>query len=47
MIVTQRATQLYVQSLWGGSIKEDGHTEEEGHAEEKTEVKANNFPIPL
>ncbi|NEU71775.1 efflux RND transporter periplasmic adaptor subunit [Hassallia byssoidea VB512170] len=48
MVVTQRATQLYAQSLRGGSKKEDGHAEEEGHAEgEKTEVKANNFPVPL
>ncbi len=33
MIVTQRATQLYAQSLRGGSEKEDGHAKEEGHAE--------------
>jgi membrane fusion protein, heavy metal efflux system len=46
MVVTQRATQLYAQSLRGGSKKEDGHAEE-GHADEKTEVKTNNFPVSL
>ncbi len=47
MVVTQRATQLYAQSLRGGSKTESDNQGEEGHAEEKTEVKTNNFPIPL
>ncbi|BDA75821.1 hypothetical protein CAL7716_099870 (plasmid) [Calothrix sp. PCC 7716] len=47
MIVTQRAPQLYAQSLRGGG-KASEEQKEEGHSEaEKTEVKANNFPIPL
>lgn len=49
MIVTQRSPQLYAQSLRGGSKKKEGdnHGEEEQAHEEETEVKANNFPIPL
>jgi membrane fusion protein, heavy metal efflux system len=42
MIVTQRAPQLYAQSLRGGKATEKEHS----HAEE-TEVKTNNLPIPL
>ncbi len=49
MIVTQRATQLYAQSLRGGSqIKGDNHGEEgDNHEhEEETQVKSNNFALP-
>jgi membrane fusion protein, heavy metal efflux system len=45
MVVTQRATQLYAQSLRGDSKKE-APNEEEGHVDEKTEV-TSNFPVPL
>lgn len=45
MIVTQRAPQLYAQSLRGGGKAESEENKEEGHSE--TEVKTNNFPIPL
>lgn len=47
MVVTQRATQLYAQSLRGGSKTEGDNEGEEGHTEEKVEVKTNNFPVPL
>ncbi|MGB3761083.1 MAG: efflux RND transporter periplasmic adaptor subunit, partial [Rivularia sp. (in: cyanobacteria)] len=45
-VVTQRATQLYAQSLRGGSNKEDDHdhSEDEGS---QSETNANNFPLPL
>ena len=48
MIVTQRATQLYAQSLRGGSkkVEEDNHGEEEDNHEEETTVKSNNFALP-
>jgi membrane fusion protein, heavy metal efflux system len=47
LVVTQRATQLYAQSLRGGSQAEGhNHGEEDNHAEE-TSVKSNNFPVPL
>ena len=45
LIVTQRAPQLYAQSLRGGSKPKEGE-EEEGHSEEK-EAKTNGFPLPL
>jgi len=44
-VVTQRATQLYAQSLRGGSKKEDDHSEDEGSQLQKTNT--NNFPLPL
>jgi membrane fusion protein, heavy metal efflux system len=50
LIVTQRAPQLYAQSLRGGSTKEDSHdNSEEGHDHsEETQAKTNNFSsIPL
>ncbi|MBW4511827.1 MAG: efflux RND transporter periplasmic adaptor subunit [Scytonematopsis contorta HA4267-MV1] len=50
LIVTQRAPQLYAQSLRGGSKKGDGHdNSEEGHDHsEETQAKTSNFPlIPL
>ncbi|BAZ14718.1 hypothetical protein NIES4071_65620 [Calothrix sp. NIES-4071] len=40
VIVTQRAPQLYAQSLRGGTTDEHSHPEE-------TQVKNNNLPIPL
>lgn len=40
VIVTQRAPQLYAQSLRGGTTDEHSHVEE-------TQVKTNNSPIPL
>ncbi|MFB2920691.1 efflux RND transporter periplasmic adaptor subunit [Aerosakkonema funiforme] len=58
-IVTQRAPQLYAQSLRGGSKpkegeEKEGHSEEkEGHSEEKEghseakEAKINGLPLPL
>jgi membrane fusion protein, heavy metal efflux system len=46
IIVTQRATQLYAQSLRGGSKKaEDNHGEEGDKHEEETQVKGN-LPAP-
>jgi len=46
VVVTQRATQLYAQSLRGGSKPASGETKE-GHTHtEATQVKAN-LPIPL
>jgi cobalt-zinc-cadmium efflux system membrane fusion protein len=44
-VVTQRATQLYAQSLRGGSTKEDDHSEDEGS--QLQETNTNNFPLPL
>lgn len=44
-VVTQRAPQLYAQSLKGGS-KEENHEEGDSHSEE-TETKTNSFPLPL
>jgi len=48
MIVTQRGTQLYAQSLRGGSKKVEGdnHGEEEDNHGEETAVKSNNFALP-
>jgi len=47
-IVTQRAPQLYAQSLRGDSKpKEEEHNEESGSHAEETEVKTNSFPVPL
>jgi membrane fusion protein, heavy metal efflux system len=49
MVVTQRAPQLYAQSLRGGSKKEEEHNhqeEAESHGEE-TKVKSNNLSVPL
>lgn len=48
-VVTQRATQLYAQSLRGGSKKdsEQGHDEEGHDHANETGVKNTNFPIPL
>ncbi|MEH2084955.1 MAG: efflux RND transporter periplasmic adaptor subunit [Nostoc sp.] len=45
LVVTQRALQLYAQSLKGGS-KEEHHEENDSHSEE-TEAKPNSLPIPL
>ncbi len=47
MIVTQRAPQLYAQSLRGGSAKEGEKKEEGTPHTEATEVRTNNLPIPL
>jgi cobalt-zinc-cadmium efflux system membrane fusion protein len=44
-VVTQRATQLYAQSLRGGSNKEDEHSEDEGS--QLQETNTNDFPLPL
>ncbi|ARV59638.1 efflux transporter periplasmic adaptor subunit [Nostocales cyanobacterium HT-58-2] len=45
MIVTQRAPQLYAQSLRGGSqSKEDEHTQP---SSQPTEAKTPNLPVPL
>ncbi|MDZ8258929.1 efflux RND transporter periplasmic adaptor subunit [Nostoc sp. ChiQUE01b] len=47
-IVTQRAPQLYAQSLRGGSKpKEEEHNEESDSHAEETEVKTNSFSPPL
>ena len=46
-IVTQRAPQLYAQSLRGGSKPEEEHNEESGSPAEETEVKTNSFSPPL
>lgn len=46
-IVTQRAPQLYAQSLRGDSKPEEEHNEESGSHAEETEVKTNSFPLPL
>ncbi len=46
MIVTQRAPQLYAQSLRGGGAKEGKIEEGASHAE-VTDTKANALPIPL
>ncbi|ODG97547.1 efflux transporter periplasmic adaptor subunit [Nostoc sp. KVJ20] len=46
-IVTQRAPQLYAQSLRGDSKPEEEHNEESGSHAEETEVKTNSFPVPL
>ena len=53
VVVTQRASQLYAQSLRGGNKKEDDHDhwEEEGSHSEETNINTsnntNNFPLPL
>ncbi|RAM49957.1 MAG: efflux RND transporter periplasmic adaptor subunit [Hapalosiphonaceae cyanobacterium JJU2] len=48
LVVTQRAPQLYAQSLRGGSkAKEEEHKEEGGSHTEETEAKTNSLPIPL
>ncbi len=50
LIVTQRAPQLYAQSLRGGSTKEDGqdHSQEGQDHSEEAGAKTSNFPsIPL
>lgn len=44
-VVTQRAPQLYAQSLRGGGTKEDNHSQEERSHSEKNNT--NNFPLPL
>ncbi len=47
-VVTQRAPQLYAQSLRGVSkAKEEEHKEEGGSHTEETEAKTNSLPIPL
>ncbi|MBF2014833.1 MAG: efflux RND transporter periplasmic adaptor subunit [Rivularia sp. T60_A2020_040] len=46
-VVTQRATQLYAQSLRGGGKKEDDHSEEEGSNSQETNTSINPFPLPL
>ncbi|MDY6900151.1 MAG: efflux RND transporter periplasmic adaptor subunit, partial [Cyanobacteriota bacterium] len=45
-VVTQRATQLYAQSLRGGGKKEDDHDHDHDHSEEG-KSSTNNFPLPL
>lgn len=46
-VVTQRAPQLYAQSLRGDKKpKEDDQSQGDSHSEE-TEAKANSFPLPL
>ena len=48
LIVTQRAPQLYAQSLRGGSKATEEEHQEEGDAHtEETEAKTNSLPIPL
>ncbi|MEG4942393.1 efflux RND transporter periplasmic adaptor subunit [Microcoleus sp. F4-D5] len=48
LVVTQRAPQLYAQSLRGGSKpKEDGHADGEEEKSAGKEVKTNSFPLPL
>ncbi|MFN6526429.1 efflux RND transporter periplasmic adaptor subunit [Nostoc sp. ChiSLP03a] len=44
-VVTQRAPQLYAQSLKGGS-KEENHEEGDSHSEE-IDPQTNSFPLPL
>ncbi|MDZ8090952.1 MAG: efflux RND transporter periplasmic adaptor subunit [Nostoc sp. DedQUE05] len=44
-VVTQRAPQLYAQSLKGGS-KEENHEEGDSHSEE-IDAQTNSFPLPL
>ena len=44
-VVTQRATQLYAQSLRGNGANEDDHSEEEDSLSEETNT--SNFPLPL
>ncbi|MGF1676108.1 MAG: efflux RND transporter periplasmic adaptor subunit [Rivularia sp. (in: cyanobacteria)] len=46
-VVTQRATQLYAQSLRGSSKKEDDHSEDEGSNSQETNININPFPLPL
>ncbi|NMF67431.1 efflux RND transporter periplasmic adaptor subunit, partial [Brasilonema octagenarum] len=46
MIVTQRAPQLYAQSLRGGTKPTEGE-EKEAQPAQKTEVKTPNLPVPL
>ncbi|NMG22714.1 efflux RND transporter periplasmic adaptor subunit, partial [Brasilonema bromeliae] len=46
MIVTQRAPQLYAQSLRGGTKPTEGEKKEAQPAQ-KTEVKTPNLPVPL
>ncbi|MBW4628950.1 MAG: efflux RND transporter periplasmic adaptor subunit [Brasilonema octagenarum HA4186-MV1] len=59
MIVTQRAPQLYAQSLRGGSKSKEGEQKEEEHSHkegeekeedshsEETKAEAHNFGLPL
>jgi membrane fusion protein, heavy metal efflux system len=47
LVVTQRATQLYAQSLRGGSKKEGENDKGQENHEEETQVKGNSFPIPM
>ena len=46
VVVTQRATQLYAQSLRGGSKREDDHDHDHDHSSEGKN-STNNFPLPL
>lgn len=48
MVVTQRATQLYAQSLRGGSEPkgEDKHSDEEGKPGAAAPATGNNLPVP-
>ncbi|MFQ4143938.1 efflux RND transporter periplasmic adaptor subunit [Chlorogloeopsis sp. ULAP02] len=43
-VVTQRAPQLYAQSLKGGSKSNEGEEQEQAHSEN---TKANTLPLPL
>jgi membrane fusion protein, heavy metal efflux system len=47
LVVTQRATQLYAQSLRGGSQNASGDNHSEDNHAEETSVKSSNFPVPL
>ncbi|RUT01537.1 hypothetical protein DSM106972_066340 [Dulcicalothrix desertica PCC 7102] len=47
MIVTQRAPQLYAQSLRGGSAQEGENKEEATPHTDATEIKTNSLPVPL
>jgi len=47
LIVTQRAPQLYAQSLRGGSKPSTGEEKKEATPNKVTEVYFNNLPVPL
>jgi cobalt-zinc-cadmium efflux system membrane fusion protein len=47
LIVTQRAPQLYAQSLRGGSKPSTGEEKKEATPNKVTEVNFNNLPVPL
>ena len=49
VVVTRGASQLYTQSLRGGSKKQDDHNhlEEEGSHSEESNINTSNFSLPL